>query len=259
MPPALAPGARSGGIRPTQPRDTEQAQRTYTATSSVHTGATSDVRAQFWLSWRSRRQDGGYLTAESGGNLVRFPLPGPPHRRRCSAVPTNLPVDELRERLDDFVRYRQDHLRGDKKGEAAIFLENLFRALGHEGVRQAGATLEQRIKSATTAAPRMPRPSALDRTTRKPSRRYESEAGFEFADERERVFPQRVVGGLRVVESASGGADAPPDVVGALNRVLDFTSRSARTLRSRVRSLAKARQRVIARGGSLASPCPRRS
>jgi hypothetical protein len=61
-------------------------------------------------------------------------------------VPTNLPVDELHERLDDFVRYRQEHLRGDEKGEAAIFLENLFRALGHEGVRQAGATLEQRIK-----------------------------------------------------------------------------------------------------------------
>jgi hypothetical protein len=29
---------------------------------------------------------------------------------------------------------------------AAIFLENLFRAMGHEGVRQAGATLEQRIQ-----------------------------------------------------------------------------------------------------------------
>lgn len=27
----------------------------------------------------------------------------------------------------------------------AIFLENLFRAFGHDGVRQAGATLEQRI------------------------------------------------------------------------------------------------------------------
>lgn len=52
----------------------------------------------------------------------------------------------LRERLEDFVRYREEHLIGDEKGEAAIFLENLFRALGHEGVRQAGATLEQRIK-----------------------------------------------------------------------------------------------------------------
>lgn len=51
----------------------------------------------------------------------------------------------LPERLQGFVRYRHEHLRGDEKGEAAIFLENLFRAFGHDGVRQAGATLEQRI------------------------------------------------------------------------------------------------------------------
>jgi hypothetical protein len=44
------------------------------------------------------------------------------------------------------VRYRHEHLKGDEKGEAALFLENLFKALGHDGVRQAGATLEQRIK-----------------------------------------------------------------------------------------------------------------
>ena len=58
---------------------------------------------------------------------------------------TDLPPPPLSERLDDFVRYRREHLRGDEKGEAAIFLENLFKAFGHEGVRQAGATLEQRI------------------------------------------------------------------------------------------------------------------
>jgi hypothetical protein len=51
----------------------------------------------------------------------------------------------LLERLQAFVRYREEHLRGDEKGEAAIFLENLFKAFGHDGVRQAGATLEQRI------------------------------------------------------------------------------------------------------------------
>lgn len=59
---------------------------------------------------------------------------------------TNLSTDELREQLEGFVRYRQEHLTGDEKGEAAVFLENLFKALGHEGVRQAGATLEKRIK-----------------------------------------------------------------------------------------------------------------
>ena len=61
-------------------------------------------------------------------------------------MPENLAVDDLRARLEGFVRYRHQHLTGDEKGEAAIFLENLFRALGHEGVRQVGATLEQRIK-----------------------------------------------------------------------------------------------------------------
>jgi hypothetical protein len=58
----------------------------------------------------------------------------------------NLAVEELRGRLEAFVRYRREYLTGDEKGEAAIFLENLFRAIGHEGVRQAGATLERRIK-----------------------------------------------------------------------------------------------------------------
>ena len=61
-------------------------------------------------------------------------------------MPTNPVASDLRERLEGFVRYRHEHLTGDEKGEAALFLENLFRALGHEGVRQAGATLERRIK-----------------------------------------------------------------------------------------------------------------
>jgi len=52
----------------------------------------------------------------------------------------------LRDRLTEFVRYRREYLRGDEKGEAQIFSEALFRAFGHAGVRQAGATLEQRIK-----------------------------------------------------------------------------------------------------------------
>ncbi|MGH3536940.1 MAG: DNA methyltransferase [Pseudonocardiaceae bacterium] len=52
----------------------------------------------------------------------------------------------LRGRLEEFVRYRREYLRGDEKGEAQIFSEALFRAFGHDGVRQAGATLEQRIK-----------------------------------------------------------------------------------------------------------------
>lgn len=61
-------------------------------------------------------------------------------------MPETTEVDQLREDLAAFVRYRHDHLSGDEKGEAQVFLENLFRALGHDGVKQAGATLEQRIK-----------------------------------------------------------------------------------------------------------------
>lgn len=48
----------------------------------------------------------------------------------------------LRQRLTEFVRYRREYLRGDEKGEAQIFSEALFRAFGHAGVRQAGATLD---------------------------------------------------------------------------------------------------------------------
>lgn len=57
----------------------------------------------------------------------------------------------LRQSLEDFVRYRKEHLTGDEKGEAQVFLENLFRAFGHEGVKQAGAMLERRIKKRDNA------------------------------------------------------------------------------------------------------------
>ncbi|MFD5405419.1 DNA methyltransferase [Streptomyces griseorubiginosus] len=58
----------------------------------------------------------------------------------------SLGSDALRSRLIEFVRYRNEHLSGDEKGEAQVFLDRFFRALGHEGVREAGATLEMRIK-----------------------------------------------------------------------------------------------------------------
>ena len=57
----------------------------------------------------------------------------------------NPALETLPERLDEFVRYRQEHLTGDEKGEAQVFLDRFFRALGHAGVREAGATLEQRV------------------------------------------------------------------------------------------------------------------
>ncbi|QMU68113.1 DNA methyltransferase [Streptacidiphilus sp. P02-A3a] len=58
------------------------------------------------------------------------------------------PVDPqpLRQRISDFVKYRNEFLTGDEKGEAQIFLDRMFRAFGHEGVVEAGATLEHRLK-----------------------------------------------------------------------------------------------------------------
>lgn len=53
---------------------------------------------------------------------------------------------ELRRELEALSTWRSAHLRGDEKGEAQIFLDRLFRALGHTGLREAGATLEERIK-----------------------------------------------------------------------------------------------------------------
>ena len=45
-------------------------------------------------------------------------------------------------------RWRLEHLKGDEKGEAANFLDRLFRAYGHGGIQEAGATLEYRLKKA---------------------------------------------------------------------------------------------------------------
>jgi hypothetical protein len=47
------------------------------------------------------------------------------------------------ERLQRFVDYAQK-LKGDEKGEAQVFCDRLFQAFGHEGYKEAGATLEDR-------------------------------------------------------------------------------------------------------------------
>jgi len=51
---------------------------------------------------------------------------------------------ELKSALIDFVRFAQT-LRGDEKSEAQTFLDHFFRALGHDGVIEAGATFEFRV------------------------------------------------------------------------------------------------------------------
>jgi MmeI, N-terminal domain len=53
-------------------------------------------------------------------------------------------TQELKAALIEFVRFAQT-LRGDEKSEAQAFLDHFFRALGHEGVIEAGATFELRV------------------------------------------------------------------------------------------------------------------
>jgi hypothetical protein len=60
---------------------------------------------------------------------------------------TTVEPDLLSRDLADFVAYRKEHLIGDEKGEGQIFLDRLFKAFGLRGVREAGATLEARIRS----------------------------------------------------------------------------------------------------------------
>jgi type II restriction/modification system DNA methylase subunit YeeA len=50
------------------------------------------------------------------------------------------------ESLQKFVAFVQQHLKGDEKGEAQNFLDRFFRAFGHEGAIEAGATFEERVK-----------------------------------------------------------------------------------------------------------------
>ena len=42
--------------------------------------------------------------------------------------------------LTAFVAWCGEHIRGDEKGEAQLFLDHLFRALGHAGLKEAGTT-----------------------------------------------------------------------------------------------------------------------
>lgn len=50
------------------------------------------------------------------------------------------------ESLQTFVNFCREHIRGDEKGEAQSFLNEFFRAFGHDGALQAGAVFEERIK-----------------------------------------------------------------------------------------------------------------
>jgi len=53
---------------------------------------------------------------------------------------------EIEEKIQRLVTYTQ-RLKGDEKGEAQVFCDRLFQAFGHEGYKEAGATLEYRVLS----------------------------------------------------------------------------------------------------------------
>src|SRR5205809_1711046 len=53
-------------------------------------------------------------------------------------------AQDLKTAPSEFVRFAQT-LRGDEKSEAQTFLDHFFRALGHDGVIEAGATFEFRV------------------------------------------------------------------------------------------------------------------
>ncbi|MGD1909221.1 MAG: type IIL restriction-modification enzyme MmeI, partial [Leptolyngbyaceae cyanobacterium] len=53
------------------------------------------------------------------------------------------------ETLQTFVNFCKEHITGDEKGEAQVFLDRFFRAFDHEGAIEAGATYEKRIRKAS--------------------------------------------------------------------------------------------------------------
>jgi hypothetical protein len=54
-------------------------------------------------------------------------------------------LSDTKDRIADFVRYAAT-LDGYEKGEAQVFCDRLFRAFGHKGYKEAGATLEFKLK-----------------------------------------------------------------------------------------------------------------
>lgn len=58
-------------------------------------------------------------------------------------------MSETVEKIKKFQSYVST-LDGDEKGEAQVFCDRLFQAFGHEGYKEAGATLEERIKKKDT-------------------------------------------------------------------------------------------------------------
>src|SRR5437867_6154271 len=92
---------------------------------------------------------------------------------------------DLKHALNDFVRFAQT-LHGDEKSEAQPFLDHLFRALGHEGVIEAGATFEFRVAK----KPGSPQLELVVAGNGDPGRALRTKGGKKFAD---LLWPDRVL------------------------------------------------------------------
>lgn len=57
-----------------------------------------------------------------------------------------MPESDAADKIRRFVEWAQG-LKGDEKGEAQVFCERLFQAFGHNGLGEAGAELEYRVKN----------------------------------------------------------------------------------------------------------------
>ena len=92
---------------------------------------------------------------------------------------------ELKSALGEFVRFAQT-LRGDEKSEAQTFLDHFFRALGHQGVIEAGATFEFRVAK----KPGSPQLELVVAGNGDPGRALRTKGGKKFAD---LLWPDRVL------------------------------------------------------------------
>jgi hypothetical protein len=54
--------------------------------------------------------------------------------------------DARKQRLVQFVAWAADHVTGDEKGQAQIFLDRLFQAFGQKGYLDVGGTTEFRVR-----------------------------------------------------------------------------------------------------------------
>lgn len=60
-------------------------------------------------------------------------------------------TDERAKPLSDFVAWAAEHITGDEKGQAQIFLDRFFQALGHKGCLDVGGTPEFRVRKGREA------------------------------------------------------------------------------------------------------------